>query len=922
MNKVRYNLLPIVLIAAMIVYFTISSIAYPTGITGYTASPGCYCHSTSPSSSTTVTLQSGSLSVEPGSQNSYTVRVANSSQVKAGTNIAVKTSSTGTTNAGSLEPASGSGLKKESSELTHSQPKNLSDGYTDFSFTWTAPTTPGTYYLRAAGNAVNNANGSNGDLWNYMTVQEISVKGIQLTEPVASNLSFCVNNSVTIKWNQTGVSNVKIDLSTNGGSSWDVTIVESTSAASGSYSWNIPSNFQTGSQFRIRVSDASSASLSSAMENNFSIMGTFSIAAHPESKTACSGSNVSFKVSLNGSGNIQWMKNGTPLSGATDSTLTLTNINAGSAGSYSAAITSNCGTPANTNPAVLTVTPPTTITTQPLNVNACAGSPAVFSVTAQGENLSYQWYLDNDAISGATTSQYTISNVNNTHTGDYYVNVTSDCGVLKSSVVKLMINSQPEITTQPQAKTVCENETVTFTVAASGLENIYEWYRNEVKLNVPTNNSLIIENVSEDNQGEYHVIVRNNCGEPVRSSTVSLIMNSKPEITSNPQNKTITVGGSAEFNVTASNGTLSYQWRKNETNITGATTSKYTIEAASKADAGAYDCIVTNSCGNVTSSKATLNVEDPVEGPGFSLLTNNLLLDGTFRGSSADTTLSNFITNSGSATLVISSITIIGADAADFEISPTTMEIESGQSENLMISFNPQTAGTKTATVVFTTNTDTETYEMTLTANSVNFNITPSVPNIDFENVELGNDNELSFFIQNPNPFAITLTSAEFMCDSQNKFTIMAPEFPASISPMDSIEVVINFDATEEGTYECTMNLGFEGIQDVISMNVKGVVNPTSVEENNYISYFISYPNPASSKLVFEFQIQDLNNYTLEIVSPDGRLIRSFEKISQNTNAIEWDGKDNAGINVSNGTYIGILKSGSSVKTQNIIIVK
>src|SRR5581483_11503301 len=53
---------------------------------------------------------------------------------------------------------------------------------------------------------------------------------------------------------------------------------------------------------------------------------------------------------------------------------------------------------------------------------------------------------------------------------------------------------------------------------------------------------------------------------------------------------------------------LSYQWRKGGAAINGATSSSYTINAATAADAAQYDVVVTGTCGTVTSNAATLMV--------------------------------------------------------------------------------------------------------------------------------------------------------------------------------------------------------------------------------------------------------------------------------------------------------------------------
>ena len=86
-----------------------------------------------------------------------------------------------------------------------------------------------------------------------------------------------------------------------------------------------------------------------------------------------------------------------------------------------------------------------------------------------------------------------------------------------------------------------------------------------------------------------------------------------PSITTQPQSQTKAVGTSVTFSVVAS-GTapLSYQWKKNTVNISGATSSSYTIASVQTGDAATYTCYVSNSCGNVTSSGAVLTVSSDI----------------------------------------------------------------------------------------------------------------------------------------------------------------------------------------------------------------------------------------------------------------------------------------------------------------------
>jgi hypothetical protein len=69
------------------------------------------------------------------------------------------------------------------------------------------------------------------------------------------------------------------------------------------------------------------------------------------------------------------------------------------------------------------------------------------------------------------------------------------------------------------------------------------------------------------------------------------------------------VGTSATFSVTATGTGLTYQWKKGGTNISGATSSSYTINPVVIGDAGDYTVVVSGACGSpVTSNTAVLTV--------------------------------------------------------------------------------------------------------------------------------------------------------------------------------------------------------------------------------------------------------------------------------------------------------------------------
>lgn len=87
--------------------------------------------------------------------------------------------------------------------------------------------------------------------------------------------------------------------------------------------------------------------------------------------------------------------------------------------------------------------------------------------------------------------------------------------------------------------------------------------------------------------------------------------NAAPTITTQPISQTCTEGQTDTFSIVAT-GTPSpiYQWRKNATNIPGATSATYITPATTIADSGAlFSCMVSNVAGSATSANAILTVQ-------------------------------------------------------------------------------------------------------------------------------------------------------------------------------------------------------------------------------------------------------------------------------------------------------------------------
>jgi hypothetical protein len=87
---------------------------------------------------------------------------------------------------------------------------------------------------------------------------------------------------------------------------------------------------------------------------------------------------------------------------------------------------------------------PPEITTQPVGGIVSAGAALELKVVAKGtEPLSYQWKLNNTAISGATSATYTLASATTAAAGEYFVEVSNAAGSVNSLKVNVTVFAGP-----------------------------------------------------------------------------------------------------------------------------------------------------------------------------------------------------------------------------------------------------------------------------------------------------------------------------------------------------------------------------------------------------------------------------------------------------------------------------------------------
>lgn len=299
--------------------------------------------------------------------------------------------------------------------------------------------------------------------------------------------------------------------------------------------------------------------------------------------TFCTGSNVILKANTGSGLTYQWQKNNNNISAAT-----AVNYTATGTGNYRVIETNSFGCSAASAAVTVTSNPkPTAILTSGLNTTVCPGDSVVLTANA-GSGYTYTWKKNYLLIAGATSANYSAK-----ATGNYFAVVANAFGCTKASnIIPVTVNTPKATVTAQGALTVCNGNGVTLK-ANTGAGLTYQWKVNNVDINGATDSMY-----TAYTSGSYKVKVTNSCGSTSSAAKVVTI-NPLPAVSITANGATsFCTGGSVTLTAAGDTG-LTYQWRKNNVNISGATSASYNASTT-----GSYNVIATNSFGCTSSSNA------------------------------------------------------------------------------------------------------------------------------------------------------------------------------------------------------------------------------------------------------------------------------------------------------------------------------
>ena len=271
---------------------------------------------------------------------------------------------------------------------------------------------------------------------------------------------------------------------------------------------------------------------------------------------------------------------------------------------YTLTVTDSKGNVVSTT-CLVTPTPVVITPITPANQTVAPGQVTFTATATGGATNSLTWTSNAGTFSSNVWTSPTVP-------GTYTITATSVDEPSVSVSTSITI-SAPVILAQPAGQQVCSGSAIALAVTASYASS-YQWNFNGTPIPGAMNPSYSIPSAAPANAGNYSVTVTNSAGS-VTSSLAAVAVGSS-SISSNPSSLSLNPTQTAFFSVSAQGtGALSYQWYQIPSGdttgvaLSGATSSSYVSPPVDTTYNGAqYYATVTDSCGTLTSTDATLTV--------------------------------------------------------------------------------------------------------------------------------------------------------------------------------------------------------------------------------------------------------------------------------------------------------------------------
>ena len=203
------------------------------------------------------------------------------------------------------------------------------------------------------------------------------------------------------------------------------------------------------------------------------------------------------------------------------------------------------------------------------------GGTITLTITAEGEDVQYQWYKNNSLLEGQTGSSFVVNGAQSSDAGVYSCHVQNAYGGADSVACTVTILERPVLTQDITITSVSLNEgdTISLSARAEGGNMLTQWYykRGEAEIReIPgqTTGDLSVTATAEYNDVDIYCQFVNEAG-GTTTSFCHVTVNppptptpppEAPRITKDPTGESVSEGERALF-IARADGTTSYIWR-------------------------------------------------------------------------------------------------------------------------------------------------------------------------------------------------------------------------------------------------------------------------------------------------------------------------------------------------------------------------
>jgi len=171
------------------------------------------------------------------------------------------------------------------------------------------------------------------------------------------------------------------------------------------------------------------------------------------------------------------------------------------------------------------VSPRINISNVPGKASICTNKGVTFKTVANGYNLSYKWYFNDNLLQSGTGNTYSINSLKASNSGIYRCEITDICDTVSSPEFTLDVLPITTITGVSPATYSLTGDSPLLEVSSIGDSLSYKWQKDGKTIEGTTGPTLRLFDVNASDIGQYRVTVSGMCGTVTSDSIYLYVKN-------------------------------------------------------------------------------------------------------------------------------------------------------------------------------------------------------------------------------------------------------------------------------------------------------------------------------------------------------------------------------------------------------------